>query len=301
MAFVQDLIDRAGSAGSGLVVRGEAGIGKSSLLAEAASRARAHGMLVLTTAGAQSETHLPFAALHHLLRPVLGGMSGLEPMQRAALSSAFGLTDSVASNLFMVGLAVLELIAEAATRSPVFVVADEAQWLDPSTCQTLAFVARRIEAEPIVIAFGVRDGLDNHIDGTGIPELRLDGLDGESSRALLDANTPGLSPHVRALVLDYAEGNPLALLELPTALDRDATHVATPLHLSQRLERAFGAQVSDLGEPVSTLLLLAAIDPAGTLAEFLRAGQSIVQTPLSVDSFAPAQKLRLVTIEDQRV
>ncbi len=283
------------------MVRGEAGIGKSSLLAEAAARARERGMLVLTTAGAQSETHLPFAALHHLLRPVLGGMSGLEPVQRAALSSAFGLTDSVISNPFMVGLAVLELIAEAATRSPVFVVADEAQWLDPSTCQTLAFVARRIEAEPIVIAFGVRDGLDNHIDGTGIPELRLDGLDGESSRALLDANTPGLSPHVRALVLDYAEGNPLALLELPTALDRDATHVATPLHLSQRLERAFGAQVSDLGEPVSTLLLLAAIDPAGTLAEFLRAGQSIAQTPLSVDSFAPAQRLRLVTIEDQRV
>jgi len=301
IALVEDLISRAGSQGSAIVVRGEAGIGKSSLLAEAAARARERGMLVLTTAGAQSETHLPFAALHHLLRPVLGGMSGLEPVQRAALSSAFGLTDSVISNPFMVGLAVLELIAEAATRSPVFVVADEAQWLDPSTCQTLAFVARRIEAEPIVIAFGVRDGLDNHIDGTGIPELRLDGLDGESSRALLDANTPGLSPHVRALVLDYAEGNPLALLELPTALDRDATHVATPLHLSQRLERAFGAQVSDLGEPVSTLLLLAAIDPAGTLAEFLRAGQSIAQTPLSVDSFAPAQRLRLVTIEDQRV
>src|SRR5260370_37498261 len=112
-------------------------------------------------------------------------MSGLDPVQRAALSSAFGLTDSMGSNLFMVGLAVLELIAEAATRSPVFVVADEAQWLDPSTCQTLAFVAPRIAAEPIVVAFGVRAGLDNHIDGTGSPGLRLGGLDGESSRALL--------------------------------------------------------------------------------------------------------------------
>jgi DNA-binding CsgD family transcriptional regulator len=301
IAFVQDLINRAGSTGSSLVVRGEAGIGKSSLLAEAASRAREHGMLVLTTAGAQSETHLPYAALHHLLRPLLGGMSGLEPMQRAALSSAFGLTDSVASNPFMVGLAVLELIAEAATRAPVFVVADEAQWLDPSSCQTLAFVARRIEAEPIVIAFGVRDGLDNHIDGTGIPELRLGGLDGESSRALLDANTPRLSAQVRTLVLDYAEGNPLALLELPTALDPDVTHVATPLPLSQRLERAFSAQVSDLRPPLSTLLLLAAIDPEGTLAEFLQAGQSIARAPLSIDSFAPAQKLRLIVIEDERV
>jgi DNA-binding CsgD family transcriptional regulator len=103
------------------------------------------------------------------------------------------------------------------------------------------------------------------------------------------------------LVLDYAEGNPLALLELPTALDGDVAHVATPLHLSQRLERAFGAQVSDLGAPVSTLLLLAAVDPAAILVEFLQAGQAIAQTPLSIDSFAPAQRLRLVTIEDERV
>ena len=301
IGLVDDLINRAGSKGSAIVVRGEAGIGKSSLLAEVAARARAHGMLVLTTAGAQSETHLPFAGLHQLLRPVLGGLPQLEPSLQAALRAAFGLAEPVAPNPFMVGLAVLELIAEAATRSPVFVVADEAQWLDPSSCETLAFVARRVEAEPIVIAFGVRDGLDNHIDGTGIPQLHLDGLDAVSSTALLDSNTPGLSSQVRALVLDYAEGNPLALLELPTALDRDLTHVVTPLPLSQRLERAFGAQVSDLAAPVSTLLLLAAIDPAGTLVEFLRAGQSLVHTPLSVDSFAPAQRLRLVAIEDQRV
>lgn len=301
LALVEDLINRARSKGGAIVVRGEAGIGKSSLLAEVAARARERGMLVLTTAGAQSETHLPFAGLHQLLRPVMGGMRELEPVQRAALSSAFGLTDPVAPNPFMVGLAVLELLADAAAKSPVFVVADEAQWLDPSSCETLAFVARRIDAEPIVIAFGVRDGVDNHIDGTGIPQLHLDGLDNVSSASLLDANTPGLSPRVRTLVLDYAEGNPLALLELPTALDRDATHLATPLPLSQRLEHAFGAQLSDLSAPVSTLLLLAAIDPAGTLVEFLRAGESIAQTPLSVDSLAPAQRLRLVTIEDQRV
>src|SRR5260370_16877228 len=105
-------------------------------------------MLVLTTAGVQSETHLPYAALHHLLRPVLDGMSGLEPVQRAALSSAFGLTDSVASNPFMVGLAVLELIAEAATRSPAFLFAAEAQRLHPSSLQPLAFFPRRLVADP---------------------------------------------------------------------------------------------------------------------------------------------------------
>ena len=301
IAFVQDLINRAASQGSAIVVRGEAGIGKSSLLAEAAAYARERGMQVLSTAGAQSETHLPFAALHQLLRPIMDGMSDLEPVQRAALSSAFGLTEPVAPNLFMVGLAVLELIADAATRSPVFVVADEAQWLDSSSCETLAFVARRIHAEPIVIAFGVRDGVENHIDGTGIPQLHLDGLDSASSMSLLNANAPGLSPQVRALVLDYAAGNPLALLELPTALDRDLTHLATPLPLSQRLERAFHAQVSDLHPPLSTLLLLAAIDPEGTVAEVLKAGESILQRPLSVDSFAAAQAQRLIVIEDQRL
>ena len=301
IGLVENLINRAGSKGSAIVVRGEAGIGKSSLLAEVAARAREHGMLVLTTAGAQSETHLPFAGLHQLLRPVMGGMRRLEPSQRAALRAAFGMAEPVAPNLFMIGLAVLELIADAATRSPVFVVADEAQWLDSSSCETLAFVARRVEAEPVVIAFGVRDGLDNHIDGTGIPQLHLDGLDPVTSTALLDANTPGLSPPVRALVLDYSAGNPLALLELPTALDRDVTHVATPLPLSQRLERAFGAQLSGLSAPATTLLLLAAIDPAGTLVEFLQAGQSIAQTPVSIDSFAEAQRLRLVAIEDLRV
>src|SRR5260370_32742596 len=138
----------------------------------------------------------------------------------------------------MAGMAGVELIVEAATRSQVFVAGDEAEWLEPSPRVTLAFGARRLEAEPIVIAFGVRDGLDNHIDGTGIPELHLEGLDAVSSAALLDANTPGLSSQVRALLLDYAEGNPLALLELPTALDRDLTHLATPLPLSQRLDRA---------------------------------------------------------------
>src|SRR5258708_24041738 len=119
-------------------------------------------MLVVARAGGQSETHLPFAGLHHLLRPVLGGLPQLEPSQRAALRAAFGLAEPVAPNTFMVGLAVLELLAAAATPSPVLVVADDAQWLDPSSCATLAFVSRRVEAQPIVIAFGVRDGLDNH-------------------------------------------------------------------------------------------------------------------------------------------
>ena len=141
IAFVQDLINRAESKGSAIVVRGEAGIGKSSLLAEAATYARERGMQVLATSGAQSETHLPFAALHQLLRPVLDGIHGLEPLQRSAISSAFGMIDPVEPNSFMIGLGVLELIAEAATRSPVFVLADEAQWLDPSSCETLAFVA----------------------------------------------------------------------------------------------------------------------------------------------------------------
>jgi DNA-binding CsgD family transcriptional regulator len=299
--LVADLISRASSGGSSLVVRGEAGIGKSSLLAEAAAHARQRGMLVLSTAGAQSETNLPFAALQHLLRPILEGIGRLEPMQRSALSSAFGLIDPVAPNPFMIGLAVLELIADVATRSPVLVVIDEAQWLDPSSADALVFVARRVEAEPIVVTFAIRDGLRNPLDVTGLNELHLEGIDTASAEALLDANTPGLSPRTRSRVLAYAAGNPLALIELPAVVGHERANTAVPLHLNERLERAFGQQVSGLGPPISTLLLVAAIDPNGTVSEITQAAGLIVGEDPSVDELRPAEAGRLIVIEDQHV
>lgn len=258
-------------------------------------------MVVLATAGAQSETHLPFAALQQLLRPLLDGIGRLEPLQRAALSSAFGLADPVAPNPFIVGLAVLELIAEAATRSPVLVVVDEAQWLDPSSGDALAFVARRVAAEPIVVTFGVRDGLRNPLEGAGLSELHLEGIDSASAAALLDANSPGLSPRIRTRVLEYATGNPLALIELPAVIGLELINAAFPLRLSERLERAFAEQVSDLRSPMRTLLLLVAIDPEGTLAEIIQAADVIAGSSLSVDSFRPAEAARLIVIEDQRI
>jgi DNA-binding CsgD family transcriptional regulator len=301
IALVQDLITRAGSSGGSLVVRGEAGIGKSSLLAEAAARARERGMLVLTTVGAQSETHLPFAALHQLLRPLMEGIGRLEPTQRAALRSAFGQTEILAPNSFMVGLAVLELIADAATRSPVLVVVDEAQWLDPSSGDALSFVARRVAAEPIVVTFGVRDGLRNPLEAADLNELHLEGIDIASAAALLDANSPGLSPRIRTRVLEYAAGNPLALIELPAVVGLELTNASFPLRLSERLDRAFGEQVSALGATVRTLLLLAAIDPEGTLAEIIEAADQITHQSLSVDSLQPAEAGRLIVIEEQHV
>src|SRR5262249_9063818 len=144
--------------GGALVVRGEAGIGKSALLAAAGQRARERGMLVLAASGVQSEANLPFAGLHQLLRPVLRGIGELPGPQRAAVQAAFGMTAAAAPDLFLIALATLELLSAAAAPSPLLLRVDDAQWLDRSTCDVLAFVARRLASEQIVLLIAIRDG-----------------------------------------------------------------------------------------------------------------------------------------------
>jgi predicted ATPase len=136
-----ELIGRVHERCAALVVRGEAGIGKSALLASASVRARSHGMLILTTTGVQAESHLPFAGLHQLLRPLLGEVGELPDPQRDALLTAFGMTSAPALDLFLIALAALDLLAGAAARAPLLLIADDAQWLDRSAGNVLAFVA----------------------------------------------------------------------------------------------------------------------------------------------------------------
>src|SRR5689334_22745932 len=131
--LLTSLLDEAASHGQALVLRGEPGVGKSSLLADVAQAARARAMTVLTTAGVQSEAHLPFAGLHQLLRPVRARLAGLPPIQRAALDAAFGLSEEVVPEHFRIAMAALDLLSEVATEAPLLVVADDTQWLDPPT------------------------------------------------------------------------------------------------------------------------------------------------------------------------
>jgi predicted ATPase len=180
--LLDTLLDEVTIHGQALVLRGEPGIGKSRLLAEAARQARERGMAVLTAAGVQSEAHLPFAGLHQLLRPVRGRAAELPPTQRAALDAAFGLTDEVAPEHFRIAMAVLDLVSDVASDAPLLLVVEDAQWLDRPSLEVLAFVARRIESDPIILLAAVRDGYPPVLDDAGLPELRLGGLDDAAAR-----------------------------------------------------------------------------------------------------------------------
>jgi DNA-binding CsgD family transcriptional regulator len=304
LASLDGLIATAGDGGGVLVVRGEAGIGKSTLLTAARCKADAAGMVVLSAAGVQSESHLPFAGLHQLLQPLLGDLDALPGPHRVAIEVAFGMTDGAAPNPFLIALATLELLGEAAARSPLLVVAEDAHWLDHPTSDVLAFVARRVNLEPIVLLFAVRDDGENPFETAGLPEMRLEPLDRPSAADLLDAHAPELTPAVRERLLDEAAGNPLALVELPLALESqlDETSVLPDhLPLSDRLERAFAARLPELPEVTRTLLLAAAADGHSVVDETIGATERVLGRSVAADALDPATELRLVNLEQPGV
>ena len=319
LRLLEDLIGRINERGAALVVRGEAGIGKSALLAEASMRARARGLRTLTIAGTQSETHLPFAGLHQLLRPILSEVTDLPDPQRDALLAVFGMRTSPAPpDLFLVALAALELLASVASRAPLLVVVDDAHWLDRSSRDVLTFVARRLEADPIVLLIALRDEFESVFADAALPHYHVEGLDEASAGALLDAHAPGLAPVVRERILTEAMGNPLALVELPAALDAhlDSSTGSAPLSsvplvpsalpLTTRLERTFATRMSELPDTMRTLLLVAAAannggNPATVLSEILAAGALLNGAELTSDVLEPAVNARLVALDDQHL
>src|ERR671931_1146468 len=199
-----------------LVLRGEAGVGKSALLAYLVERAS--GCRVARAAGVESEMELPFAGLHQLCGPMLDRLDRLPAPQRDALATAFGLSAGDPPDRFFVGLAVLSLLSEVAGDRPLVCVVDDAQWQDRASAQTLAFVARRLLAEGVGLVFAVREPSPTE-DLAGVPELVVDGLDDGDASALLHSAIPGrLDERVTDRIVAEAHGNPLALLELPRGL-----------------------------------------------------------------------------------
>ncbi|MDQ1496045.1 MAG: hypothetical protein QOG69_2528 [Actinomycetota bacterium] len=294
--LVEGVRDRGGVS----LVRGEPGIGKSTLLAAATAQARAGGIQVLSAVGVQSEAHLPFGGLHQVLRPILALADGLAARQRDALLAVFGMSDHDVPELFLIGLATLELLGDAAERSPVLVVVEDAQWLDEPSCAVLTFVARRLEAERTVMLVAIRDGHETPFDDAALPELRLQGLDPAAAGALLDGHAASLEPLVRARVLTEAAGNPLALVELPAGLQLEQFEGAllpTPLPLTARLEHAFATQASDLPTATRTLLLVAAADDGGAVEEVLNATRLLEGAGVSLDTVVPAVEAQLVEID----
>jgi AAA ATPase domain len=297
--LLASLLDEVTTRGLALVLRGEPGIGKSRLLAEAASKAREGGMAVLAATGVQSEAHLPFAGLHQLLRPVRERAVELPAIQRDALDAAFGLTREVAPEPYRIAMAALDLVSEVSTDAPVLLIVDDAQWLDRPTADVLAFVARRIESDPVLLLAAARDGYPAALAEAGLPEHRLTGLDDVTAAALLDAAAPSLSASTRSRVLREAAGNPLALLELPAAAGQSGDEPSLPggLPLTERLERAFAGRVSDLPDATRLVLLVASLSDDDAVSEILQAASAVAGTSLDLDALEPAVDAALIDFD----
>ena len=248
-----------------LVVRGEPGVGKSALLDHLAGRAS--GCRVERATGVESEMELAFAGVHQLCMPLMDGATRLPGPQRDALGAAFGLTAGVTPDRFLVGLAVLGLVTDAAEERPLVCVVDDAQWLDRESAQVLAFVARRVMADAVGLVFAVREP-DEQPELAGLPELAVRGLPEGDARALLDSAVPGrLDDRVRDRIVAETRGNPLALLELPRGLTgaQLAGGFGRPdaRPLTSRIEESFRRRIESLPADTQQLLLLAAAEPVG--------------------------------------
>lgn len=285
---------RAGH-GSVLVLRGEAGIGKTALLDHV--RGRADGCRTVRVVGVEAETELPFGGLHQLCAPFLGHLDGVPAPQRDTLGKAFGLITGNAPDHLLVGPAVLSLLAEAAAKEPLICVVDDAQWLDNVSVRTLAFLARRLRPEPIGLVLAVREpSLETEL--AGLPQLVVEPLNDSDAGALLASAVPGrLDERVRNRIVAETQGNPLALLELPRGL--------TPAELAGGFARpdawswagqtdlGFLRRVRALPSDTQLLLLVAAAEPLGDVSLLARAAELL---EIEASAASPAEAAGLITI-----
>jgi len=239
-AVLDGLVDRLRDGGGAVVVRGEAGIGKSALLQRVRRRAEAQGVRALITVGVESEAEFAFAGLHQLLRPVIGALAQLPESQRQTLEAALGLGVDLKPDSFRVAVAAFQLICEVADSVPVVLVVDDAHWLDRSTLSVIAFIGRRLEVEHVALVAAIRSGQSAPLDDARLPTLDLERLSASAAARLLDRTAPELHPVLRARVLAESSGNPLALVELARSMGRSGEQLSPPpTNLTARLGRAF--------------------------------------------------------------
>ena len=253
LARLRGLVDPVPLSSRVLLVTGEAGMGKTVLLADAAGQARLAGMRVLAVTGRESESRLAFAGLHQLLRPVLSSAADLPGRQAEALLGALGLaTDPVAPDPLLTGVAVLTLLSDLSERSPVLVVADDAHWVDRSSLDALAFAASRLDAERVVLLVAARGQAPPAGFDRGFPELHLGPLAAADAGRLLDGQPRPPRGLARAQVLAQAAGNPMALIELATVIADDPAAsrrwAAEPLPPTDRLSAVLTARFAALPE-----------------------------------------------------
>jgi DNA-binding CsgD family transcriptional regulator len=296
----QLLADVEAGRGRVLVLRGEAGVGKTALLEYLLQAAS--GFRIARAAGVESEMEMAFAGLHQLCGPMLGHLDRLPRPQRDALRVAFGLSAGSPPDRFLVGLAVLSLVADAAEEQPVVCVVDDAHWLDRVSAQTLVFVARRLLAERVALVFAVRElaaPLGSDTDQlAGLPELAVRGLRVQDARALLESAVPGrLDERVRDRIVAETRGNPLALIELPGGLSSVelAGGFVRPdaQPLAGRIEQRFLRRIESLPAATQRLMLVAAAEPVGDVHLLMRVAEHL---GIAVGAAAPAEAAGLIEL-----
>lgn len=266
MDRIRGFLAAARTDGEALLVTGEPGVGKTGLLNVASEAASAAGTRILRAAGVEFEAGTSFSALNQVLLPLLDALPQLPPVHRDALNVALGFGDGAPPSRLVVSNAALMLVRQTAAARPVLVILDDLPWLDRASAGVLSFVARRLAGSQVGLIGASRTGEVHFFDQAGLPELEVRPLDDGAARRLLDSRFPKLTLAVRDRILVEAQGNPLALLELPNALSpliRATTALPPTLPLGRRLQAVFGSRITDLPPQTRQLLLLMALDGTG--------------------------------------
>jgi DNA-binding CsgD family transcriptional regulator len=295
-ARLDELLDRARLGQSGaLVLRGDAGIGKTALLDYAAEKAE--GMTVVRALGVESEAELEFSALLDVCRPLLGHVSEVTERQATALRAALGVAPADSLDRFAIGAATLGLLAAAAEANPLVVLVDDAQWVDASSAETLLFATRRLDADRAVVLYATRDE-DGRFEAPGLESISLEGLSWEAASKVLHSRVE-IAPEVADRLYDATGGNPLALLELPSVLSPEqlggVAPLEEPLPAGSSVERAFSRRAEALSEDARAALLLAAVSWSRSLDTILPALDLLGLGPGSLEQ---AEDAGLVTLVD---
>ncbi|MFE7750277.1 AAA family ATPase, partial [Streptomyces sp. NPDC057428] len=260
----------AATGGQALVLRGETGVGKSALLNHVIDLAQ-YDYRVIKAAGVEAESDLPLAGLHQFLYPLLPYIDGLDVGHRTAFDAVFGRHDGRPPSVMALGIAVLDLLALAASNKPLLLVLDDGQWLDPASAEVCGFVGRRLTGSSVKLVVGLRSEVPSRFDTAALPELPVTALPDEAAGNMLDLYYPELDKQIRRMVLEEARGNPLALLELaPYVSDGHLGHSAEELFgchgvpLPRRLQQVYGTRIERLGDVVRGELLRGALDGVGS-------------------------------------
>ncbi|MGJ6969006.1 helix-turn-helix transcriptional regulator [Streptosporangium sp. G11] len=287
--------------GRALLLSGQPGVGKTALLNATAKAASSTGTRVLRAAGVEFEADVSYSGLNQLLFPLSEAFGDLDSAHSEALRVALGFSSGPLPDRLVVSSATLMLLRQVATADPLLLIIDDLPWVDRSSAAVLGFVARRLDGSRIGFLGAMRSGSETFFNRGGLPEYEVAPLDGKSSRALLDARFPNLAERVRQRLLAVAEGNPLALLELPTALSGQQRvaleNLPVVLPLSQRLQALFVSRVSSLPAAARRLLLLATMDGTGDLG-VLQASARQAGHDADLDDLAPAERDQLVNFDE---